>query len=182
MVVVCGPRIDPTTIDAPPGVDVRGYVPRLYEHFAACDVAVVHGGGTSTLELTALRRPFVYFPLEGHAEQTLVVAKRLAREGAGRAANLSTGCCRPAKPSTTAGGSSPESPAQSRELRGCKPDPELAGEDPVESTPGAMTMTTAGLRRPDRADDPRAHVEQLARSAVQGPDRRAIREAVRTSG
>jgi predicted glycosyltransferase len=83
MVVVCGPRMDPTTIDAPAGVEIRGYVPRLYEHFAACDVAVVQGGGTSTLELTALRRPFVYFPLEGHAEQNHVVAKRLARHGAG---------------------------------------------------------------------------------------------------
>ena len=83
MVVVCGPRIDPATIDAPAGVQVHGYVPRLYEHFAACDVAVVQGGSTSTLELTALRRPFLYFPLEGHAEQNLVVAKRLARQGAG---------------------------------------------------------------------------------------------------
>jgi predicted glycosyltransferase len=83
MVVVCGPRIDPTTIQAPTGVQVRGYVPRLYEYFAACDVAVVQGGGTSTLELTALRRPFLYFPLEGHAEQNHVVAKRLARQGAG---------------------------------------------------------------------------------------------------
>jgi len=83
MVVVCGPRIDPTTIHAPIGVEVRGYVPHLYEHFAACDVAVVQGGGTSTLELAALRRPFVYFPLEGHAEQNLVVAERLARHGAG---------------------------------------------------------------------------------------------------
>jgi predicted glycosyltransferase len=83
MVVVCGPRIDPATIDAPVGVEVRGYVPRLYEHFASCDVAVVQGGGTSTLELTALRRPFLYFPLEGHAEQNLVVAQRLARHGAG---------------------------------------------------------------------------------------------------
>lgn len=83
MVVVCGPRIDPTTIHAPTGVEVRGYVPRLYEHFAACDVAVVQGGGTSTLELTALRRPFLYFPLDGHAEQNLIVAKRLARHGAG---------------------------------------------------------------------------------------------------
>jgi UDP-N-acetylglucosamine:LPS N-acetylglucosamine transferase len=35
------------------------------------------------LELTALRRPFIYFPLEGHFEQNLVVAKRLARHGAG---------------------------------------------------------------------------------------------------
>jgi predicted glycosyltransferase len=83
MVVVCGPRIDPAAIHAPDGVQVRGYVPRLHEHFAACDLAVVQGGGTSTLELTALRRPFLYFPLDGHAEQNLVVAKRLARQGAG---------------------------------------------------------------------------------------------------
>ena len=78
MVLVCGPRIDPTTLQVPSGIEVRGYVPRLYEHLAACDVAVVQGGGTTTLELTALRRPFIYFPLEGHFEQNLVVAKRLA--------------------------------------------------------------------------------------------------------
>jgi UDP-N-acetylglucosamine:LPS N-acetylglucosamine transferase len=65
-------------------VEVRGYVPRVYEHFAACDVAVVQGGGTTTLELTALRRPFIYFPLEGHFEQNLVVAERLARHRAGQ--------------------------------------------------------------------------------------------------
>src|SRR5215218_2483981 len=84
MVVVCGPRIDPASIEVPSGVEVRGYVPRLYEHLGACDVAVVQGGGTTTLELTALRRPFIYFPLEGHFEQNLVVAKRLARHGAGK--------------------------------------------------------------------------------------------------
>jgi UDP:flavonoid glycosyltransferase YjiC (YdhE family) len=84
MVLVCGPRIDPTSVRAPSGVEVRGYVPRLYEHFAACDVAVVQGGGTTTLELTALRRPFVYFPLEDHFEQNLVVANRIARHGAGQ--------------------------------------------------------------------------------------------------
>jgi len=83
MVLVCGPRLDPATVQTPSGVEVRRYVPRLYEHLAACDVAVVQGGGTTTLELTALRRPFVYFPLEGHFEQNLVVAKRLARHGAG---------------------------------------------------------------------------------------------------
>jgi UDP:flavonoid glycosyltransferase YjiC (YdhE family) len=65
-------------------VEVRGYVPRLYEHFAACDVAVVQGGGTTTLELTALLRPFIYFPLEGHFEQNLVVAERLAWHRAGQ--------------------------------------------------------------------------------------------------
>ena len=87
---LCGPRIDPATIEAPPGVEVRGYVPRLYEHFAACDVAVVQGGGTTTLELTALRRPFLYFPLEGHFEQTVAVAGRLERHGAGERHEFST--------------------------------------------------------------------------------------------
>jgi Glycosyltransferase family 28 C-terminal domain len=84
MVLVCGPRIDPAAVQAPSGVEVHGYVPRLYEHFAACDVAVVQGGGTTTLELTALRRPFIYFPLEGHFEQNLDVAERLARHRAGQ--------------------------------------------------------------------------------------------------
>jgi predicted glycosyltransferase len=84
MVLVCGPRIDPASVQAPSGVEVRGYVPRLYEHFAACDVAVVQGGGTTTLELTALHRSFIYLPLEGHFEQNLVVAERLARHRAGQ--------------------------------------------------------------------------------------------------
>jgi UDP:flavonoid glycosyltransferase YjiC (YdhE family) len=35
------------------------------------------------LELTALRKPFLYFPLEGHFEQQVHVAGRLARHGAG---------------------------------------------------------------------------------------------------
>jgi UDP-N-acetylglucosamine:LPS N-acetylglucosamine transferase len=89
MVLVCGPRIDPATLEAPAGVEVRGYVPRLYEHLTACDVAVVQAGGTTTLELTALRRPFLYFPLEGHLEQNLVVAKRLARHRAGKRCDYS---------------------------------------------------------------------------------------------
>jgi UDP:flavonoid glycosyltransferase YjiC (YdhE family) len=58
-------------------------VERLYEHLAACDLAIVQGGGTTTLELTALRRPFIYFPLEGHFEQELHVARRLDRHRAG---------------------------------------------------------------------------------------------------
>ena len=68
----------------PSGVEVRGYVPRLYEHLAASDVAVVQGGGTTTLELTVLRRPFIYFPLERHFEQNVMVAERLARHQAGQ--------------------------------------------------------------------------------------------------
>jgi UDP-N-acetylglucosamine:LPS N-acetylglucosamine transferase len=89
MVLVCGPDLDPATVArdigeaGDEGIDLRGFVTDLYEHFAACDVAVVQGGGTSTTELTALRRPFVYFPLEGHFEQEHDVAARLARHCAG---------------------------------------------------------------------------------------------------
>lgn len=62
LVLVCGPRLDPASFDLPGGVEARGYLPQLCEHLAACDVAVVQGGGTTTLELTALRRPFLYSP------------------------------------------------------------------------------------------------------------------------
>ncbi len=83
MVLVCGPRLPTTSLTVPEGVEVRGYVPELYEHLAACDLAIVQGGGTTTLELTALRRPFIFFPLEGHFEQEICMANRLARHGAG---------------------------------------------------------------------------------------------------
>ena len=83
MVAVCGPRLSPASLQLPDGMERRGYVPRLYEHLAACDLAIVQGGGTTTLELTALRRPFLYFPLQDHFEQRFHVAGRLARHGAG---------------------------------------------------------------------------------------------------
>ncbi len=83
MVLVCGPRIPPGSLRVPRGVEVRGYVPALFEHFAAGDLAVVQGGGGSTLELAALRRPFIYFPLEEHCEQRIHVAVRLRRHAAG---------------------------------------------------------------------------------------------------
>jgi UDP:flavonoid glycosyltransferase YjiC (YdhE family) len=83
MVFVCGPRLSRESIHVPGGVEIWGYVPKLYEHFAACDLAIVQAGGTTTLELTALRKPFLYFPLEDHFEQQVHVAGRLARHGAG---------------------------------------------------------------------------------------------------
>lgn len=81
-ILVTGPRLSPDALALPPQVEVRAFVPRLYEHFAACDLAVVQGGGTSTAELTALRTPFIYFPLEGHSEQA-DIARTLERRGAG---------------------------------------------------------------------------------------------------
>ena len=84
MVVVAGPRIDPDSIAAPTGVDVHGYVPDLYEHLAACDIAVVQGGLTTTMELTANHRPFLYVPLRHHFEQNFHVRHRLDRYRAGR--------------------------------------------------------------------------------------------------
>jgi UDP-N-acetylglucosamine:LPS N-acetylglucosamine transferase len=84
MIVVCGPRIDPQSLPAAPGLEVVTYVHDLYRHLAACDLAVVQGGLTTSMELTAARRPFLYFPLRHHFEQNFHVRHRLERYGAGR--------------------------------------------------------------------------------------------------
>jgi pimeloyl-ACP methyl ester carboxylesterase len=84
MVVVAGPRIDPATLPRTEGLEVRRYVHELYRHLAACDLAVVQGGLTTTMELTANRRPFLYFPLQHHFEQNFHVRQRLQQYGAGR--------------------------------------------------------------------------------------------------
>jgi len=67
----------------PRGVEVRRYVPNIHELYAASDLAIVVAGGTTTLELTALRRPFLYFPLEGQFDQWVYVSQRLVRHQAG---------------------------------------------------------------------------------------------------
>ena len=85
MVMVAGPRIDPGSIDAPAGVEVHGFLPDLDLHHAACDVAVVQGGLSTTMELVASGRPFLYFPLGHHFEQQVHVRHRLDRHRAGRA-------------------------------------------------------------------------------------------------
>jgi predicted glycosyltransferase len=85
MIAVAGPRIAPEALSAPSGVEVRAFVPDLYRHLVACDLAVVQGGLTTTMELTAARRPFLYFPLGQHFEQSRHVRHRLERYGAGRA-------------------------------------------------------------------------------------------------
>jgi pimeloyl-ACP methyl ester carboxylesterase/predicted glycosyltransferase len=90
MVVVTGPRIDPATLPVHQGLEVRAYVHELYRHLAACDLAVVQGGLTTSMELTANRRPFLYFPLRHHFEQNLHVRHRLERYGAGRCMDFET--------------------------------------------------------------------------------------------
>jgi pimeloyl-ACP methyl ester carboxylesterase/predicted glycosyltransferase len=91
-VVVAGPRIDPRSLPQPDGADVRGYVPDLYRHLAACDMAVAQGGLTTCMELTANRRPFVYVPLRHHFEQNTHVRHRLERYGAGRRLDYDAAC------------------------------------------------------------------------------------------
>jgi pimeloyl-ACP methyl ester carboxylesterase/UDP:flavonoid glycosyltransferase YjiC (YdhE family) len=83
MVMVTGPRLDPASLPDVDGMEKRGYVDSLFEHLACADVAVVQGGLSTTMELTAARRPFIYFPLAHHWEQQHFVAHRLDRYGAG---------------------------------------------------------------------------------------------------
>jgi predicted glycosyltransferase len=94
MVVVTGPRIDPAQLtavlpagaarDLDHGLQVRPYVHDLWRHLAVCDLAVVQGGLTTTMELTANQRPFLYVPLRHHFEQQFHVRHRLERHRAGR--------------------------------------------------------------------------------------------------
>ncbi|TPG14008.1 alpha/beta hydrolase [Pedococcus bigeumensis] len=81
--VVTGPRIDREVLPRRRGVTVRGMVPDLYQHLAAADLAVVQGGLTTCMELTASRTPFLYVPLRNHFEQNFHVRHRLERYRAG---------------------------------------------------------------------------------------------------
>ena len=84
----------------------------LDRHLAACDLAVVQGGLTTTMELTAAGRPFLYVPIRHHFEQNLHVPHRLDRNLADRPAwcRFSTRCMvttagpLPARPSGSGGG------------------------------------------------------------------------------
>jgi UDP:flavonoid glycosyltransferase YjiC (YdhE family) len=84
MIVVAGPRIDAESLPQHDGLEVMGYVHKLYRQLAACDVAISHGGLSTTMELTAAERPFLYFPLRNHFEQNIHVHHRLRRHRAGR--------------------------------------------------------------------------------------------------
>jgi UDP:flavonoid glycosyltransferase YjiC (YdhE family) len=90
MIVVAGPRIDPASLPSHDGLEIRAYVHDLYRMLAACDLAVVQGGLTTAMELTANGTPFLYVPLRHHFEQHFHVRHRLERYGAGRAMDYET--------------------------------------------------------------------------------------------
>ena len=85
MIVVAGPRIDPASLAAPEGVEVRAFVPDLDRHLAACDLALVQGGLTTCMELAAAGTPFIYFPLKNHSNRIFtsrIVSTAMAPDGA----------------------------------------------------------------------------------------------------
>jgi UDP-N-acetylglucosamine:LPS N-acetylglucosamine transferase len=83
MVLVMGPRVLTDYVKPVEGMTVKGMVPDLYEHLAAADLVISSGGGTTTSELQALKKPFLYFPLEKHFEQQKDVAYHLERDKVG---------------------------------------------------------------------------------------------------
>ncbi|HEV2216466.1 MAG TPA: alpha/beta fold hydrolase [Candidatus Dormibacteraeota bacterium] len=84
MIAVAGPRVDVDSLPHVDGVEVRGFVPDLNLQLAACDIALTQGGLSTTMELAAARRPFIYFPLRDHCEQNIHVRRRLEQYRAGR--------------------------------------------------------------------------------------------------
>ena len=90
--LVCGPR-STASIEVPSGVEVCGYVPRLYEHLAAAKWQSSRAEGPRRWSSPALRAPFIYFPLEDHFEQSL--RWRSGLRGMGRASGCSTPRPRP---------------------------------------------------------------------------------------
>ncbi len=82
MVIVAGPRTPAGAFPEHDGLRVAGYVPDLFRHLACCDLAITQGGLATCMELVAAQRPFLYFPLANHFEQTYHVDARLRRYGA----------------------------------------------------------------------------------------------------
>ncbi len=82
-IVLSGPRIDPASFVPFEGVEFQPFISDPIKHYAACDLAVIQGGLSTAMELTALGRPFLYFPLKDHFEQQDHVVSRLKRHRAG---------------------------------------------------------------------------------------------------
>ncbi len=84
LILVTGPRLSTDEFEPQAGLELRPYVHKLYEHLACCDLALVQGGLSTTMELVATRRPFLSFPLQRHFEQCVHVRQRLANYAADR--------------------------------------------------------------------------------------------------
>jgi pimeloyl-ACP methyl ester carboxylesterase/UDP:flavonoid glycosyltransferase YjiC (YdhE family) len=82
-IFLCGPRIDSQSFGHADGVEFRSFIPDPVKLYAACDLAVIQGGLSTAMELTALARPFLYFPLKDHFEQQDYVDYRLKNYRAG---------------------------------------------------------------------------------------------------
>jgi pimeloyl-ACP methyl ester carboxylesterase/UDP:flavonoid glycosyltransferase YjiC (YdhE family) len=82
-IVMCGPRIDPASFEGPADVEFKTFVAEPIKLYAACDLAIIQGGLATAMELTALNRHFLYFPLKEHFEQQDFVSYRLNRYQAG---------------------------------------------------------------------------------------------------
>jgi UDP-N-acetylglucosamine:LPS N-acetylglucosamine transferase len=65
------------------GIEFLPFVKDPIRYYAACDLAVIQGGLSTAMELTALGRPFLYFPLKDHFEQQHLVELRVKRYKAG---------------------------------------------------------------------------------------------------
>jgi len=82
-IFLCGPRIDSQSFGHADGVEFLSFVSDPMKLYAACDLAVIQGGLSTAMELTALERPFLYFPLKDHFEQQNYVDYRLKNYNAG---------------------------------------------------------------------------------------------------
>ncbi len=80
MVVATGPRLEADVLPARPGLEVHTYVPELYLQLAACDLAVVQGGLTTTMERAAARTPFIGRCLEYDALSPVTLAAAMVDE------------------------------------------------------------------------------------------------------
>ena len=90
MVMVTGPRISPDDITDVDGLTKHAFLPDAFAHLACADAAVVQGGLSTTMELVAAQRPFVYFPLARHWEQQEFVTHRLDHYRAGTRLDFAT--------------------------------------------------------------------------------------------
>ena len=90
MVMMTGPRIAPSDLTDVEGMTKHSFVEDGFAHLACADTAVVQGGLSTTMELVAAQRPFLYFPLARHWEQQHFVTHRLDHYGAGTRMDYAT--------------------------------------------------------------------------------------------